>query len=362
MRLGDWLGLLGSGRFRIDPVKYAMTVLVSGCTAFNSVMAGVQKLALGKRIRETPLVAPPVFIVGHWRSGTTLMHELMSLDARWASPDNYDAFVPHHVLVTGRLFRPLVNLLLPRRRPMDDMFLGGRAPQEDDFAMISLGAPTPYTGIAFCRQRGAPSPLLALDRVDEPVRERSRAALDTFYRVLTREYRKRLILKSPPHTGRIALLAQWFPGARFIHLSRNPESLVRSTCRLWGALDWTQGLQRPRYSQQELLDHVHQSGQLMYDAYFRQRDQLAPGQVVELKFEDLIHNPVETVRLVYDQLDLAWSDGHAAAIRQYFEERQGHRPSGGSLDPHQREQLERFWSRYMTEFGYAGRTAETVSH
>ncbi len=353
MRTGSWFGLLARNGFRIHPVKYAMTVLVSGCTLFNSAAAALQTVALRRRLATTRLVAPPVFIVGHWRSGTTLMHELMSLDERWASPDNYDAFAPHHALATGWALKGLVKRLLPGRRPMDDMTFDRRSPQEDDFALISLGAPTPYCDIAFCRDRQVPSPLFALDQCSSEVQVQTRFALESFYRMLTRQYGRRLILKSPPHTGRVGLLAEWFPGAKFIHLSRDPAALVASTMKLWRALDYTQSLQRPRYSDGQLLEYIHSASQLMYGAYFRQRDTIPRGDLAEVSFEDLIADPATVVKQACGEVGLECTPEHFSAIGDYMRQRSGHRVGQSALDtttahlpsPQQ-------WAGYQAAFGY----------
>ena len=53
----------------------------------------MQTLCYERTIRNSKFDSPPVFIVGHWRSGTTLLHELMSLDPRMAFPNNYEVFV-----------------------------------------------------------------------------------------------------------------------------------------------------------------------------------------------------------------------------------------------------------------------------
>lgn len=362
MRIGDWYRLLASGGFAIPPVKYAMTVLGSGCAVFNSVCAAVQGTFSAEQIRQTELVAPPIFIVGHWRSGTTLMHELLSLDQDLASPDNYDAFSPHHVLWTGRMLKWLVNRLLPDRRPMDSMRLTGRSPQEDDFALISLGAPTPYRDIAFCRDRKQAPPGLALDTADEAEQEQVRAALDHFFRVLTCLYGRRLILKSPPHTGRIGLLARWFPGARFLHMSRDPLELVPSTMKLWRALDMTQGLQRPRYSDRQLMDYIHESQRLMYGAYFRQYPGLAPGQLAEVRFEDLIADPVRVVRKAMEDLQLAIPSSLLPAVEDYFGQRREHRPGTRAVNASLQAEVESRWREYREAFGYAGKAALSSPH
>ena len=56
----------------------------------------------------------PVFVIGHWRAGTTLLHELLVRDPRHTYPNTYDCFGPNHFLLRlGGLNRLMV---VPRRQ------------------------------------------------------------------------------------------------------------------------------------------------------------------------------------------------------------------------------------------------------
>ena len=44
--------------------------------------------------------------------------------------------------------------MLPRKRPMDNMAAGWERPQEDEFALMNLGLPSPYRRFAFPNQGG----------------------------------------------------------------------------------------------------------------------------------------------------------------------------------------------------------------
>ena len=113
MRIGDYFQLLKENRFRIHPARIPMATLITGCAAFNSSLAVLQKHFFDDRIKAARLKGPPVFIIGHWRSGTTLMHELISMDPRYAFPSNFDAFLPHHFLVSRSILYPLIKMLMP---------------------------------------------------------------------------------------------------------------------------------------------------------------------------------------------------------------------------------------------------------
>lgn len=333
-------------------VKYPMFFLVGLCSIFNSCFALLQRIFWNKKIANTTIEHPPIFIIGHWRSGTTLMHELITLDQSKAYPTNYQAFVPHHFLVTSPFLSPFVNLLMPKRRPMDDMALTVSAPQEDDFALISLGAPTPYRKFAFSKNRNNDHLQLNLQLADPTVVEKVKSALQYFFRALTLRTGKQLVLKSPPHTGRIKQLSEWFPGAKFIHMSRHPYKMVPSAIRTWELLEDTQGFQYNR-EPQHWKEYVFTCKDLMYDGYSDFKSELPPEQLVEVQFEELIKNPQQEIARIYEQLNLDGGTDLLENVGAYFQQKRDHKTHRNPLDEELKTEIDRHWESYLQEFGYA---------
>lgn len=355
MSVSNYYRMLKENRFRVHPLKFPMMGLVGGCSMVNSVLNRCQRLQFEDRIAKATLSAPPIFIVGHWRSGTTLMHELMALDATAAYPSNFEAFVPKHFLFSGWFFYPLINLLMPAKRPMDSMSMSADSPQEDDFALISDGAATPYRRIAFPNNADKHHQQLNFDQTDQALQTSVQQTLDHFLKSLSIRYPgKRLVLKSPPHTGRIAQLAQWFPDAKFIHMARHPYKLVSSTMRLWKSLDQTQSFQLPAYDDRWLKEYVFDCQRLMYESYFGYREQLPPERLIEVKFEDLVAAPEDTVGQIYDQLKLEGAEAIKLQVRQYFDQRKGHKTNPVNLDDGLKAEIDQHWQPYAEAFGYEG--------
>lgn len=352
MRTSNYFRLLRENRFQIHPTRVPMAVLVGMCSLANSSLGAFQSVLYRKKIEATELKPPPIFIIGHWRSGTTMMHELISLDDRFAFPSNFDAFVPEHFLVSRSFFYPLIRLLLPSRRPMDNMSLSIASPQEDDFALVALGAPTPYRRIAFPNRPSRDHLQLNLEGVDAESQQQVRSSLTYFLKALTYHYQKPLVLKSPPHTGRLAQLAQWFPHAKFVHMAREPESLVSSTMRLWKLLDEIQGFQLPRYDDTWLRNYIAECKDLMYSAYLQQRSSLPANRLAEVRFEDLVANPVAEVGRVYKQLELENFSNVQPHIEQYFAQRKGHQKNKLALPDDTLPQIQSDWREYRQAFGY----------
>jgi len=350
MRPGTFWAMCARHRFRIHPIRWPMVFLIGLITPFNTVMGLLQGWIYGKRIAEAQLQEPPVFIIGHWRSGTTYLHELMYLDDRFVSPTTYQCFAPHHCLLTEWLIAWWLGWLLPKRRPMDNMAAGFDRPQEDEFALLTLGAPTPYVRMAFPNDPPPYMEFLDMQGCSAEDLARFETQMQYFVKLLTVRGERRVLLKSPPHTGRVATLARLFPGAKFIHIVRNPYSLFPSTTRLWQSLDEVQGLQLPRGA--GLEEYVFECFTQMYRGYEEQRQQLDPAAVVDLRYEDLIADPVGEVEKLYERLQL----GDFAAVRDkiavFVGQQKDYKPNKHEMDEELKARIREQWAAYFERYGY----------
>src|SRR5262245_17638570 len=350
MRPGTFWRMCAAHRFRFHPIRWPMVFLIGLITPFNSVMGALQRWRYGKQIAEAKLREPPVFIIGHWRSGTTYLHELMHLDERFVSPTTYQCFAPHHCLLTEWMIASWLGWLLPKQRPMDNMAAGFDRPQEDEFALLTLGAPTPYVRFAFPNDPPPFVEFLDMQGCNAADRERFEQSLVQFVKLLTVADDKRVLLKSPPHTGRVETLARLFPGAKFIHIVRNPYALFPSTMRLWQSLDEVQGLQMPRGV--GLDEYVFECLNRMYQGFEEQRQKLDPGSVIDLRYEDLIADPVGEVAHLYRRLQLGDFEPLREKIAAFVGEQKDYKPNKHQMDEELKARIRERWAGYFERYGY----------
>ncbi len=353
MRPVTWWRLLRSGGFAVSLLRLPMVVAVSFATPFNTALAWLQQAFYGRKLRNASFHAPPIFIVGHWRSGTTLLHELMVKDERLSSPSTFQCFAPHHFLATEWVFRQFFTWLLPQHRPMDNMEAGWDRPQEDEFAMLNLGYPSPYRRWAFPNLPPPDVEFLDTESIEPELARRWATGLQQFLLAVSYQTQRPLIVKSPTHTGRVATLARTFPGAKFIHISRDPRALFPSTVRLWKSLDQVQGLQDPVADDAAVETHVIRCMQVMYDAFHRQRDQIAADHLIDIRYEDLVSDPVGQIERIYRQLHLGGFDPVRETLQQWAEtEHRDYRTNQHSLPAEQEQRIRREWADYFDRYGY----------
>ena len=282
MRLGTLLRQLGRHRWAISPSRLSLAAGITGLGAFNSTLAKMDDLIYGRDTAQVRLTQPPLFILGHWRSGTTFLHEFLIRDPEHNYPTTYQCFAPHHFVLSEPWLAPITSFLLPRRRPMDNMSAGWQRPQEDEFALSSMGIDTPYLSMMFPNDGPVCREYLDLRDLTPADRILWQETLHHFFKRLTYRDHRRLIVKSPPHTARVRTLLEMFPDARFAHLVRDPYALYTSTLRLWKSLHQAQGLQVPK-NQQWLSEYVLTSLEKMYTAFEEDRALLRENQLVELQ-------------------------------------------------------------------------------
>jgi hypothetical protein len=308
-----WLDLVRHNRGRASFMKWGLMATVSLASVVNSVLGPLSDARFRRRLRDRPTTPPPLFILGHWRSGTTLMHELAMLDERFCCPTTYECFAPGHFLLTEDVLTRALFWMIPAKRPMDDVAAGWSRPQEDEFALMNLGAPSPYRRMAFPVTSPDTPEALDLTTLPPAELERWKRTLRRFLDMLAVRDPRRPVLKSPPHTARVGVLAEMFPGARFLHVVRDPFVVIPSTLRLWKSLHEVQSLQVD--SGESLERYVFAAFAEMHAAFERDRQALAPGLLHEVRYENLVADPVGTVQECYARLDL----GDFAAVRPALE-------------------------------------------
>jgi omega-hydroxy-beta-dihydromenaquinone-9 sulfotransferase len=343
--------ILQAGQWRVDAAYWPECFVDLLFATFNSSLGFVQTVLYRSALARVRLPDDPVFIIGHWRTGTTLLHELLSLDPQMRSATNYECLVPNHFLLTGRWLTGWTQFTLPGTRPSDAMQVTWDSPQEDEFALCNMGVPSPYAAIAFPNEGGLNDAYLELDELPAEAQCRWEAALVLFFKRLLIARFSRLVLKSPTHTFRVPTLLRLFPRAKFVNIVRNPFAVFSSTVQLWRSLYETYGYQKPPSA--GLEQHVLETFSRMHERLEHTRALVPTGSLIDVRYEDLIRDPLSAVSHIYQALQLGDFDVARPAVERYFAERKGYVASQHAVASPWSDEIRKRWRPYFERYGYS---------
>jgi hypothetical protein len=348
-------------------------------------------------------VQKPVFILGHYRSGTTLLHNVLCLDEeQFQFCSNRHCIFPNSFSVIHAL-RCAIRPLLPKKRPMDNVMLKLNMPQEDEYAaMLLTGGVSPFLQFFFLQyaqqailskyqlfeeedlysvHAGMVSALstpvnsaavavalpskhssatLSSARLKKHLKKAYHSWKTNWLRFLERvaydndrgQGSRRMMLKSPAHTGRVKLLLELFPDAQFIFVHRDPYEVWQSTVHMVDRVNRIFRLTKVPDNMEVSTFILHQYS-TMHRAYLRDRALIPSGNLVEVSYADVLKDPMAQIEKIYS--DLGFKPPPREVMGSYLEaERKGFKSNKHrELDEPVRQRLDLEWADIMQEFGYA---------
>ena len=122
---------------RIAPRYYFKVVVTFIFILISSAFQWIDLLILGRKIRNYSFRESPLFIIGHWRSGTTLLHNLLSQDPAAGFVNTYQAVFPNN-LKSEWIFKTFMRIFMPKERPGDSVEISVNLPQEEEYALSNI--------------------------------------------------------------------------------------------------------------------------------------------------------------------------------------------------------------------------------
>ncbi len=311
-----------------------------------------ERLFFGRKVANYELPHPPIFLVGHWRSGTTHLHNLMSCGTNFSTIDFGQTAMPHSLLNPTRVIgRAIVSSVMPKDRGMDQVKVAIDEPQEEEMAIGNLNPICYYNVFYYPHQMKEHfDRSIFLEATSEAEKDRFKQSYSTLLRKLSiAGGDKQLLLKNPASTARLNLLNEVFPGSRFVHIMRNPfevfASMLHHYPRLFNAFSWHD------FSDIDLEEMVfYKYGRLM-KGYLEQRKELG-DRIIETSYEKVVENPVEEIGKIYDGHQLEGKKSSLEKVATYAKARSGYKRNRYQLTRHQIERIQSEWGFSLEEWGY----------
>jgi len=340
--------------YGVHPRYYGRVLATLVINIINKPFRWFERTWINPGIERLPVTEDPLFIVGHWRSGTTHLHNLLNQDPQMGSVTTYQSVFPDTLFNKAGyfIFRNFMRLLIAPRRLGDNVKMNADFPQEEEFAIGSRHPLSYYYFWIFPRYTmHFYHTFIEFQKMDEKAREQWRHD----YRLIIKKAVKhrdarRFLSKNPTNTGRIKELLQMFPNAKFIHIHRNPVTVFLSTRHFYHKM--MPALQLHTVTEHQLEEIIFSIYDLMMHKFMEERKLIPEGNLLEFPFEELEKDPMAMLGRIYSTFGFSGFDKVRDALIEYAAKSKGYRKNVHHITRRQLDMILEKWDFAMKEWGY----------
>jgi hypothetical protein len=350
----DWVKLLGANGYRVDPGYLHRAAWVGGLSLGTTIMGRMEDARFGRQLANVELDPAPLFLLGHWRSGTTHLHNLLGRVPGHTYPTVFQVIFPSCFLSTAGTIPKLTARFMDDTRTYDNVKQGWNEAAEDEIALAKLTGLSPYIAFMFPQHAARYEKYIDFMECTSDERERWKEAFRYFLKKIALQTGgDRIIVKSCTHTARIRLILEMFPNAKFVHIHRHPYEVYASTLHMRSHTDWENFFHLPEQDPELLRQQQTLAlGQRIFDRYTEDRRLIPEHNLVDLAYEDLVGNEMERTEMIFDKLQLGGWDRAKRPLERYVRSLKGYRRNQLQLDKRSRDQVWDWWRPAFDAFGY----------
>jgi hypothetical protein len=285
------------------------------------------------------VVRSPIVVTGLGRSGTTLIHELLACDPANRPPLLWELVhtVPgaaargdHGAAGAGGAGEPVdwaaitdaeikvMDSMVPAFTSMHEN--GGALPTECIFIFAHQFSSDLFTGLY-----SVPSYTIWHSGIDQtPIYEWHRRMLQTLQWAGPTDH---WVVKAPSHLGSLPLVFATYPDARMVMMHRDPLRVVGSLADTMATLHW---MHSDRVAYGTLIEFLSMGVEIQMNAVTKERDkgQLPAEQIADVRYRDLVADPMAVMGRLYGGWGMTLSDEARARMEAYVAARHTDRPTG----------------------------------
>ncbi|MHA1514583.1 MAG: sulfotransferase family protein [Candidatus Heimdallarchaeaceae archaeon] len=343
--------VLWDNKFEVDLKYFHRFLYAIGLSVITSPLKMYQKLRYHRKIKKTEIKQDPIFIIGHYRTGTTYLMTLMAYDRSKGYVSNTEAYATLLYLGFPKLTKLIISASLPDVRPMDNVIMGAEEPTEEEYCIGTFSKYGYYTGFIFPRNFDLYTKYLTFEGMPKHLK-RWKKKYYYLVQMLTLGHKgKQLFLKNPSNSYRIKDILELFPNAKFIHTYRDPYKVYSSTVKFFDEVFGIYTLQK--WDEEKMKTDILKNYKLLYECQDRDLHLIPEDRIFHLKYEDFIKNPSEKMAEIYGHLKLDGWDQYKDDIIAYAEsQRRDYVPNIHNTDDDVIRKVNEHWDEYREKYAY----------
>lgn len=353
--LSQWKEILKRNEWKVSPEYYHRLAWITGLAGVSSAFGQIEKLRFGKQLEEMEINPTPLFILGHWRTGTTHMHNMLGRDPNHTFSTLYQVLFPDSFLTTGEMGPKVLSGAVPDKRSYDNVAQNWFESAEDEIGLMKMtGGLSFYGAIMFPERAAQYEKYIDFLEATPAERRQFKEALVLFIKkIMLATGGKRVVVKSCPHSARIRMILDVFPDAKFIHIHRHPARAFRSMVHMRETVDWENFFQVPPSEfLEQRWDHTATIGARLYTRLIEDRHLIPEGNLVELAYDDVVGDELNVLRNVYRQLEIPDWEQFERVITPYLDSIKGYKVNKLKIEPELEEYVYNRWRNVYDTYGY----------
>lgn len=345
IRFSKLIQLLSRNKVSVKPIHLFKLLILFQNSFWSSLFAHIEKMKYKSQLEKIDIPEEMLIIVGHWRTGSTYLHNLLSQDENFATPTLLQTAYPDSFLFSEKYISPIMNIFLSKHRPMDLVELGCNLPQEDEYALVRMSPDTPLERLIFPKDNKY---FLQPDNLEDTGQWQE--SLTTFCKKIHIKHKKYILLKNPFHSFRIKELSEMYPQAKFICIHRHPFAVIPSTIKLWDFVGHDNNLNR-NFTTPDISEVADIFGKL-YEKVATDFKEIDTGKYCHVKYEDIEADPVKSVKQIYHDLGYEFSGNFENNLKMYVESIGTYQKNEFNLTEEQKQIIQTPLKDYMSNYGY----------
>jgi len=344
---------------KVSTKFYPKLALLYLKTLSASVMGGIESTVYRQKLKAYKPKHPPLFVLGHWRSGTSFLQSLLGTPPNYMHYNKFQTIFPDSFLLTRHTLKPFMNFLFSRSKSVQSWKANGSydfnsldTASEIEVAMISKINPYSFHwGHVFPQQwKFYFDRYLFMDDISPKDYKNWRRSVQKLNKKVNfTQPNSRLIIKNPGDTARLRHILSIYPDAQFIFIHRNPYDVFYSNIKLWKHI--LSGLSMQDVDTAEIKRGIRYIYRRMHQKYFADRSLVPDHQMIEIDYKTFSQQPLQTVEHIYDHLNLPNFEGNKPHLERYLAGLNS-RKSQYEYADEDIELINREWKFVFEELGY----------
>lgn len=337
----------------VPPRRYPHVGLAVAAALLRWPFTALERRHVDRTAASDGEIPPPVFIVGHWRSGTTHLYNIIARSPDFGFVDPLATGLPWEFLGLGRALEPLLTRALPSDRFIDRVPVEPDSPQEDEAALANMQPLSFYHGLYFPRdfRRSFRRGIFFEGCTEAEIRRWEECFAHFLRKVSIRSGGRRLLVKNPVYTARMSRIRRLFPDAKFVHIHRNPYVVFQSTRHFYHRLFPALALQDWGHVPVDRV--VLESYPRMMTRLVEDAEDLPEEDFAEVGFDELERAPLAAIRGIYDTLELEGFERARQPFRAYLRSVRDYQKNRYRFRDRDLEVVERHWGEFIDRWDYA---------